>query len=138
MLTEHLGSPANLPHYDAWLKSTATRFYEIEYAWKKGEHAKRGKFNPDFFIKAGDLILILEIKDDSETREPSEENRKKNQYALAHVARLNEHLEADGSPLRYQFNFLTPSSYVTFFTYLRQGNIGSFRSELDLKLMDDA
>ena len=27
--------------YDAWIKPTAVRFYEIDYAWKKGEHPKR-------------------------------------------------------------------------------------------------
>ena len=77
--------PANVTCYDAWIKSTANRFYEIDYAWKKREHPKRGKFNPDFFIKVGNLILVIEIKDDEELREPSDENRKKNEYALAHI-----------------------------------------------------
>ena len=56
MLVHH----TNLPHYDAWLKSTATRFYEIDYAWEETcEHPKRGKFNPDFFVKACDLIIVV-------------------------------------------------------------------------------
>ena len=128
----------NIPHYEAWLKSTATRFYEIEFAWKKGEHPKRGKFSPDFFIKLVDRILIVEVKDDQELRDPAEENRKKNEYALAHFERINKHLEAEGSSLRYQFNFLTERSFNVFFQNLREGNIANFRSELDVKLSEEA
>ncbi|PLX85379.1 MAG: hypothetical protein C0617_04745 [Desulfuromonas sp.] len=68
----------NVTKYDAWLKSTSMRFYEIDYAWKKGEHPKRGKFSPDFFVKVGDLVVVVEIKGDEELREPSAENFKKN------------------------------------------------------------
>lgn len=132
-----LRDQANLPHYDAWLKSTATRFYEIDYAWKKGEHPKRGKFNPDFFIKSGDLILVVEIKGDEELREPSEENRKKNEYAVAHFERVNQQLEQIGSPIRYQFNFLTPRSFGAYFQYLREGRITQYTSDLDVKLLEE-
>jgi len=125
---------ANLPHYQAWIKSTSTRFYEIDYAWKKGEHPKRGKFNPDFFIKAGNFILVVETKGNEELREASEENRKKNEYAVAHFDRVNEHLAQEGSSIRYKFNFLTPKSFGTYFQYLREGRIAEYRSELDVKL----
>ena len=54
----------------AWLKNTPVNFYVIEYAWKKGEHPKRGEFSPDFFIKQGDWIFVVEIKDDGEIAEP--------------------------------------------------------------------
>lgn len=124
----------NLPHYQAWIKSTSTRFYEIDYAWKKGEHPKRGKFNPDFFIKAGNLILVVETKGNEELRDSSDENRKKNEYAVAHFDRVNEHLAQEGSPIRYKFNFLTPKSFGTYFQYLREGRIAEYRSELDVKL----
>ena len=99
--------PENLSHYDAWIKSTAIRYYEIDFAWKKGEHPKRGKFSPDFFI-----------------------------YALAHFVRVNERLEKNGSARRYRFNFLTQKSFNLFFQALRQGNVASFRSEMDVKLTD--
>jgi len=33
---------------DAWIKSRDTSFYSIDYSWRKGEHPKQGKFNPDF------------------------------------------------------------------------------------------
>ena len=128
---------ANLSHLEAWLKSTAMRFYEIEYAWKKGEHPKRGKFNPDFFIKAGNLILVVEIKHDDELRDPSEENRKKNEYAVAHFDRVNQHLKDDSSPIRYKSNFLTQKNIGTYFQYLREGRIADYRSELDVKLAED-
>ncbi len=130
-------SRMNLPHYDAWLKSTATRFYEIDYAWKKREHPKRGKFNPDFFIKAGDLIIVVEVKGDEELQEPSEENRKKNEYAVAHFRRINEYLVQEGSPVRYKFTFLTPASFNKFFQSLRDGTIVDFRSELDVRLTEE-
>jgi len=126
--------PLNLPHYEAWIKSTAIRFYEIDYAWKKGEHPKRGKFNPDIFIKAGNLILVVEIKDDEELSEPSEENRKKNEYAIAHFQRINQHLAQAGSPIRYKFNFITPTNFTTYFQALREGSIADYRSELDVRL----
>lgn len=132
-----LRDQVNLPHFDSWLKSTATRFYEIDYAWKKGEHPKRGKFSPDFFIKAGDLILVVEIKGDEELKEPSEENRKKNEYAVAHFKRVNQQLEQIGDPLRYQFNFLTPRSFGAYFQYLREGRITQYTSDLDVKLLEE-
>ncbi len=129
---------ANLSHFETWIKSTATGFYQIDYAWKKGEHPKRGKFSPDFFIKAGNLILVVEIKHDVELREPSEENRKKSEYAVAHFDRVNQHLQEAGSPIRYKFNFLTPKNIGTYFQYLREGRIADYRSELDVKLAEEA
>ncbi len=129
--------PANVGLYDAWSKSTATRFYEIDYAWKKGEHPKRGKFSPDFFIKVGDLILVVEIKGEEELRDPLEENRKKNEYALVHFERIKEHLEQQGYSLRYKLTFLTERSFNKFFQSLRDGSIFNFRSELDTKLAEE-
>ena len=129
--------PKNLSLYEAWLKSTVIRFYEIDYAWKKGNAPKRGKFSPDFFIKTADLILVVEIKDNEEIREPSEENRKKYEYADNHFKLVNERLREAGNSLRYQFNFLTPSGYSTYFQYLRDGNIADYKSELDIELMRD-
>lgn len=126
--------PETLPHYESWLKSTARGFYEIDYAWKKGEHPKRGKFSPDFFIYTKSHILVVEIKDDDEIVEPSEENRKKNEFALAHFERINDHLRNANHDIRYQFNFLTPKNLGTYFHNLRQGTIGTFRSELDVVL----
>jgi len=132
----HLFKSENVKCYEAWIKSTATRFYEIDYAWKKGEHPKRGKFNPDIFIKTADLILVVEIKDDDEIREPSEENRKKNEFAIEHFKRVNRKLEEDGEKFRYKFLFVTERSFNLFFQYLRAGRIKDFRSELDVRLAE--
>jgi len=129
---------ANVDSIDAWLKSTPIRFYEIDYAWKKREHPKRGKFSPDFFIRVGRLISVVEIKGDEELRDPSEENRKKAQYATAHFHRLNLQLSKQRGTAHYCFNFLTPKNFGAYFQYLRDGNLTNYRSELDVKLAEDA
>lgn len=119
---------------DSWLKSAPQRYYAIEYAWKKGEHPKRGEFSPDFFIKKGDMIYVVEIKDDSEIADPSPENLKKFEYAQAHFARLNQWLRNTGLPTQYQHNWLSPKSYNPFFQMLREDKARGFRSELDVVL----
>ena len=119
---------------DAWLKNTPVGFYSIQYAWKKGEHPKRGEFSPDFFIKQGDRVFVVEIKGDEEISDPSPENVKKHEFAAEHFQRLNEWLQKDGSTTRYQFNMLTPRGYGIFFTKLREGELASFRSELDVAM----
>jgi type III restriction enzyme len=121
-------------HVDAWLKNTPMGFYAIEYAWKKGEHPKRSEFSPDFFIKQGDWVFVVEIKDDSEIREPLMENIKKHEYARAHFDRLNHWLEKAKLAERYQFNMLSPQDYGKFFTKLRQRDLVGFRSELDVAI----
>lgn len=122
----------NAQKVDAWLKSTPMGFYWIEYAWKKGNTAKRGEFSPDFFIKQGDKIFVVEIKGDEEINDPSADNVKKHEYATDHFERLNEWLEKEKIMTRYQFNMITPRSYNVFFQKLRDGGIEDFRSELDV------
>ena len=109
-------------------------FYEIDYFWKKVEHTKRGKFSPDFFIKVGKLMLVVEIKDDDEIRDPSPENKKKNEYAISHFERLNAYLRKNKKEINYKFTFLTPADYNGFFQSIRDNNIESFRSDLDVAL----
>jgi type III restriction enzyme len=124
----------NATAIDAWLKNAPQNFYSFEYAWKKGTKPKRGQFSPDFFIKRGNRIYVVEIKDDGEIADPSPENRKKAEYALAHFERLNEWLVREDSAISYQFNFLSPSSFNTFFIKLRAGEADGFCSELDVTL----
>lgn len=124
----------NAQAIDAYIKNTPQRFYPIEYAWKKGEHPKRGEFSPDFFFKKGDMIFVVEIKGDEEMADPSPENIKKNEYALAHFERLNEWLRKEKLSARYQFNFLTPKDYNRYFQKLRNNDLVGFRSELDVAL----
>ncbi|MBV1726498.1 MAG: hypothetical protein KUA32_00560 [Candidatus Desulforudis sp.] len=133
-----LCSRDNAKELDAWLKNTPVGFYFIEYAWKKGEHPKRGTFSPDFFLKQGAHIFVIEIKGDEEIKDPSSENLKKHEYASAHFERLNSWLEKEKIIARYQFNMLTPQDYGKFFTKLRSRELIGFRSELDVVLAKSA
>ena len=81
-----LCSRDNSKAVDGWLKNTPVGFYPIEYAWKKGEHPKRGEFSPDFFIKIGTQVFVVEIKGDEEIADPGADNMKKHEYATAHFA----------------------------------------------------
>lgn len=127
-------SRTNAAHVDAWLKNSAARFYSIEYAWKKGEHPKRGEFSPDFFIKQRGVYWVVEIKSDDEIADPSPENVKKHQYARRHFELLNERLEGANADERYRFTMLTPRGFNAFFQTLRDGAGSGFLSELDVVL----
>lgn len=122
----------NATTIDAWLKNTPIGFYSIEYAWKKGNKPKRGEFSPDFFIKQGNQIFVVEIKGDEEIADPSPDNVKKHEYAREHFTQLNEWLEKTKIAIRYQFNMISPRSYNIFFQRLRDGDVAGFRSELDV------
>ena len=126
--------PENAQVIDAWIKSTDRDFYPIEYAWRKGEHHKRARFNPDFFIKKDNHILVLEIKGDEEVREPADDSRAKYRHAREHFETLNQHQDER----RYLFHFLTPRDYDTFFKFLRENNYGSFVSSLDAELGENS
>jgi len=112
---------------DTWIKSLDVGFYSIIYSWRKGEHPKQGSFNPDFFIKAGKDIIVVEIKMDNDV---SEENKAKLRYAREHFARVNG-LQKEQ---RYYFKFLSPGSYDLFFKVLREKTYKDFRSELEAKI----
>jgi len=120
----------NATAIDAWIKSTDQSFYPIEYAWRKGEHPKRGFFNPDFFIKKGNHILVIEIKGDEEIAEPSPENKGKYKYAKRHFEILNQ----QQTECTYFFHFLTPRDYDKFFQLLGDENYAPFMSVLDAEL----
>jgi type III restriction enzyme len=124
----------NAQKLDAWLKNTSVGFYSIEYAWKKGNKPKRGEFSPDFFIKQGDQIFVVEVKGDDEIAEPSADNIKKHEYALTHFKVLNEWLEKAKKSTRYQFNMISPKDFNAFFQKLRAGDALGFRSELDVAM----
>jgi len=112
---------------DGWTKSLDVGFYSIEYSWRKGEHSKQGSFNPDFFIKVGNDIIVVEIKMDNEV---SEENKAKLRYARDHFRRINKLQKKQ----RYYFKFLSPTSYDLFFKALVEGTYQDFKSELEAKL----
>ena len=112
---------------EAWIKSPDVGFYSIEYSWRKGEHPKQGSFNPDFFIKKGNDIIVVEIKMDNDV---SDENRAKLRYAKEHFGRVND-LQKEQ---RYYFKFLSPGSFDLFFKAFRNSTYRDFISELEAKL----
>jgi len=124
---KRLISEENAKKMDAWIKSLDVGFYSIEYSWRKGEHPKQGSFNPDFFIKIGRDILVVEIKMDTDI---SDENRAKLKFAREHFERVNE-LQSE---YKYYFKFLSPSSYDFFFQELREGRYKTFKSKIEAEI----
>jgi type III restriction enzyme len=127
---KRLARGENAREVDCWIKSLDVGFYSVEYSWRKGEHPKQGSFNPDFFIKIGNDILVLEIKADSDV---SGENRAKLKYAREHFDRINN-LQSEQ---KYYFKFLSPQSYDLFFHSLREGEYHDFRSEIEANLEEN-
>ncbi|MFC1500566.1 DEAD/DEAH box helicase [Candidatus Zixiibacteriota bacterium] len=125
--------PENAAVIDAWIKSTDHSFYPIEYTWRKGEHTKRAFFNPDFFIKIGTDIIVIEIKDDEEISNPSDENKGKYRHAYQHFDTLN----LQQHERHYFFHFITPRDYDILFQFIRESTFSSMVSSLDAVLGDD-
>lgn len=111
-------------------------FYNIDYSWKKGNHQKTGEFNPDWFIKQNNNIVVVEIKDDSQIHDPDTENVGKNKAAVRHFDIINNYCKERGETVQYKFTFLTPKDFSTFFKSLVSGNIQNFKSHLDIALDD--
>jgi len=127
---------ANSDLIDAWIKSRDAGFYSIDYSWRKGEHPKQGKFNPDFFIKVGNKIIVIEIKEDAlinkikENGDLAKEIKAKYRYAMDHFQRLNN-LQNEQI---YYFSFLTPADFDNFFGVLRKSKFSGFKSKLDAEI----
>jgi len=121
---------------DSWIKSRDTGFYSIDYSWRKGEHPKQAKFNPDFFIKVGNKIIAIEIKEDAlinkikENGDLGKETRAKYRYAIDHFQRLNNLQDEQ----IYYFSFLTPAYFDNFFGVSRKDEFSGFKSKLDAEL----
>jgi type III restriction enzyme len=127
---QKLIQPETSEKIDAWIKSSDRDFYSIEFSWKKGEHTKRGSFNPDFFLKQGERIFVAEVKDDGQVSDPEEENRAKWKAASDHFKRVNEQQEQ----VEHQVNFISPQDFDAFFQRLRAGELPGYRSHLDCAL----
>lgn len=119
---------------DCFIKSADMNFYDFDYSWQKGTHHQTGKFNPDWFIRQGDLTLVVETKDDAQIASPDVENIGKYKAADAHFDLLNKHFQEEDSKSRYKFIFLTPKDYDIFFSKLIKGEIENFNSQLDVVL----
>ncbi|OHB87711.1 MAG: restriction endonuclease subunit R [Planctomycetes bacterium RIFCSPHIGHO2_02_FULL_50_42] len=115
---------------DAWIKSRDKDFYSIEYSWRKGEHPTQSNFNPDFLLKCGERIIVVEIKSDNDD---SEENKAKYRWAKQHFEDLNKELNKQRIKQKYLFHFLSPVSYAEFAEYLMDGRlfVGQFRSAIE-------
>ena len=120
----------NAPHVKAWIKSTDTDFYEIEYSYPRGDFSKRATFNPDFILQLESGTLVIEIKGNEEIDSPSPENRGKWAAAVAYFAEINR-LQDETV---YHFCFLSPDDYDLFFDQLQKGQAMAFQSSLDLAL----
>lgn len=117
-----------------WIKSNSVGFYGIDYSWKKGEHTQRGVFNPDFFIKYKNRIIVVEIKGDEQVFCPEVENIAKYKAAREHFKYINKKLKDDKIDLRYKFTMITPKSYEIFFNAFNSNSIediDGFISQLD-------
>lgn len=128
----------NNTNITSWIKSNSTGFYSIEYSWRKGEHAKRGMFNPDFFIVYLNRVIVVEIKGDEQIENVDLENIGKFKAARDHFEIINKYLK-NKSELKYKFTMLTPCSFETFFNKLKSKNvkeIDSFVSDLDATIKE--
>lgn len=124
---------------DAWIKSTDKGFYDIPYTYRVGSssslargggHQKWAKFNPDFFIKINKDILVVEIKSDDDF---TDENKAKLKYAKMHFEELNNKQKE----LRYNFIFLSPSDFSSFFEAIGSGKYQGYVSNLEAELLND-
>ena len=113
--------------YDSFIKSTDRGFYSIPYSFKKGTHMKYFSFNPDFFIKKSNQILVVEIKGDNED---ANESRAKLRDSLAHFAELNRRQ----NEAEYIFLMLGPQDFENFFVGLVSDTVKQYQSSLMEKL----
>ena len=117
-------------HFDSFIKSTDRGFYSVPYSYKKGTHMKYLSFNPDFFIKKLDQILVVEIKSD---QEDANETRAKLRDSMRHFSELNQRQ----SEYEYIFLMLSPQDYENFFISLTGDSIKQYQSTLMEKLVLD-
>ena len=87
-------------------------------------------FNPDFFIKKSDLILVVEIKSD---KEDAHETRAKLRDSQVHFSELNKRQ----SEFEYLFFMLSPQDYENFFIGLSSDSMKQYQSSLMERLVSD-
>lgn len=127
---------SNAEAMDTWIKSRDTGFYSIDYSWRKGEHPKQCNFNPDFFLKIDNKIVVVETKDDTlilkikEGGDITKETKAQYKYSIEHFNRLNNLQKK----YTYYFTFLTPKDFDNFFGILKEIDFPGFKSQLDAEL----
>jgi type III restriction enzyme len=114
-----------------WVKSRDTGFYEIPYTVSKGGLVRNRTFNPDWILRAGAHVLVVETKDDQDV---SDENRAKLAGAKDWFAQIDRLLTEAREPRRYFFYFLGQSDVIPFFDAVCAGTYPTFLSTLQSKL----
>lgn len=117
--------------FDSFIKSSDRGFYSVPYSYKKGTHMKYQSFNPDFFIKKGNQILVVEIKSD---QEEANETRAKLRDSSLHFAELNK----KQNEFEYLFFMLSPQDYENFFIGLANETMKQYQSKLMEKLITES
>jgi len=122
---------------DAWIKSVDKGFYTVPYSFRagtpsisegRGSHQKWASFNPDFFIKRGKDILVVEIKSDEDV---TEVNKGKLKWAKRHFEELNKKQKRQN----YHFYFLSPTDFSTFFEKVIKEKKFDYTSNLEAELL---
>lgn len=134
--SKYLIEKENAEKIEAWIKSVDKGFYKVPYFYragtaaslaKRGGHQKEANFNPDFFIKIGNDVLVVEIKGDEDV---SEENKGKSKYAKKHFEELNKKQHVH----KYYFKFLSPQDFSPFFESIKKGTYREYISNLEAEL----
>lgn len=127
-------------HIDAWIKNVDKgadkNSYRIPYSYRAGSvsslargggHQKEGYFYPDFIIKIGNDILLIEIKSDEDI---TRTNRSKLKYAREHFKELNQKQDQ----CTYYFKFLSRSDFSPFFEAIKNRGHRDYVSNLEAEL----
>ena len=123
-----------IKHIDAWFKSKDNGFYSIPYIYRPGTHSLQKDFNPDFFIRKGDRIIVVEIKSEDDS---TVKNKDKLEGAKTYFEVLNRKLKGKNV---YEFYFLQPSDYTNFFEKVIVNGKqfrGSLHTELETKSREE-
>lgn len=119
----------NIDLFDSFIKNPNKSFYSFPYSYKPEGRTKttQENFNPDFFLKKGNDIIVVEIKKDDDD---SKKNKAKYRDGLKHFNELNTVLEENRNTQRYYFKFLSPKDYTDFFQSVRDGKHKEWKSSL--------
>jgi type III restriction enzyme len=124
--------------FDAFVKMPNSGGYAFPYSYKPAKAAKthvaNENFNPDFFLKVkdGNDILCVEVKEEGDD---SNRNRAKYRDGQEHFDTLNERLKVAGEPWHYEFYFLSPDDFGSFFRLVQTDGYRGWKSGLMLELM---
>jgi len=128
----------NAALFDAFVKMPNVGGYAFPYSYKPAKAAKthtaNENFNPDFFIRVLGThdILVVEVKAEADD---SNRNRAKCRDGLEHFETLNARLREEGELWHYDFYFLSPENYTSFFEQVRNRTYTAWRSGLMQELV---